>query len=406
MNTFATLTELQKLYSEKFFDVIIISNTNDDYTIDFVLKQITPYLKKDGVLISVLPNLFYNRSTNRFFQERLEKKESKYIELEEAMLDFCSTGFEEVNPLLSIGEEPCDLDIYIKVYDQKITGANEKLFRIGNFYMISTFTKKEGLDMQIQEILDNLNQEKIRELFTLDTADLINSICSQTENPIKTLNELAIHGYNNQKYDIALKLLLRAIEIDPYCLDTLYNLAVIHEAKGEFQEAIACLEKIKNPDEDIRKFKDELQDKVTELEGLTLQNEEIKHALRRIENDVETQESVEQVLAWLADNEEKFVVLAALLDQNIIYKVKVLNQLAVTALHIQLYEMVIPLLEHALDLEPLDTSTLYNLAFALAQFGEIELAKGYLGKISIEDENTGKMVRDLMNQLNINNGGV
>ncbi|MGB4661763.1 MAG: glycosyltransferase [Mobilitalea sp.] len=395
VNTFATVTELEKLYSEEFFDVIIISNMRDNSTIDVALKQITPYLKKDGVLISVLPNLLYNRSTNHFLQERPGKKESQYIELDEVKLDFHSAGFEQVKPLLSIGEEHCDLDIYIKVYDQKIADANEEIFRIGRFYVRSTFMKKEALDMQVQEILDNPSHEKLRELFSIDTADLIQSILSQTEYPIEMFNKLAIHGYNIQIYDIALELLSRAIEIDPFSLDTLYNLAVIHEAKGEYHAAITWLEKIENPTEDIKQFKDELKAKVTELEGLELQNEEIKHALRRIENDVELEESVNQVLDWLVENEENLVVLAASLDQNIIHKVKVLNQLAVTAFHLEQYEMVIPLLEHALYIDPLDAGTLYNLAFVLVQYGEIEIAKGYLEKISTEDDNLATTVREL-----------
>jgi tetratricopeptide (TPR) repeat protein len=213
-------------------------------------------------------------------------------------------------------------------------------------------------------------------------------------------NKLAIHGYNIRIYDIALELLTKAIEIDPFSLDTLYNLAVIHEARGEFHAAIAWLEKIENPTEDIKQFKDELKAKVIELEGLALQNEEIKYALRRIENDVELKESVLQVLDWLVENEENLIILAVTLNQSIIHKVKVLNRLAITAFQREQYKQVIILLEHALVYEPVDVDTLYNLAFVFTQLGETEVAKEYLGMITSDVSNLATAVNELKEAIN------
>jgi tetratricopeptide (TPR) repeat protein len=101
----------------------------------------------------------------------------------------------------------------------------------------------------------------------------------------------------------------------------------------------------------------------------------------------------------LEEDEANIDLLMYVIDQNIINKVKVLNSLAIASFEQQQYDSILTLLQKALEYDPIDADSLYNLAFILFQFGEKELAQRYLKQMSTDDQLLIAAARELEGAL-------
>lgn len=107
----------------------------------------------------------------------------------------------------------------------------------------------------------------------------------------------------------------------------------------------------------------------------------LKFLLRRIENDIEVEESREEVYELLKGaniNLEDILFSAA---KDIIKKDEVLNSVAAKFYEKGIYDNVIPLFQAAYEYNPNNTDVIYNLAYFLYELGEKKLSLTYFEKI-------------------------
>jgi tetratricopeptide (TPR) repeat protein len=83
----------------------------------------------------------------------------------------------------------------------------------------------------------------------------------------------------------------------------------------------------------------------------------------------------------------------------VINKSKVLNYLAICAYESKAYDIILPLLNKAHDIDNTDIDTNYNLAYFLNQFGEGKLALDYLQNLNSSNEDIKELMYTIKGAL-------
>ncbi|MFE5324104.1 glycosyltransferase [Paenibacillus sp. NPDC056579] len=395
--TMSNIHELALKFNEHFFDVIIITNPKDNHSEQ--IRNLLAYLKPDGVLLAQMPNLLYYRVVQEMIQGKINREQLTYYKASEIEPIFKELGMSQVEIKAAIGYIPSRDDAFIKQIAE-ISGVGiEEPYRIHSFYVRSSrLSNKDSIDNLVESILvEEKIEDSIQLLLQYQVDEVISTIVERTNEAVPVLNVLGILGYEQKQYDWSQQLLNKAFEIAPDNEDTYYNLAVVLHAKGEHQLAYDWLQFIKNRDYDVLQFEEELQKLLAKERFI---KDELKYLLRRIEFDIEVQPSTDIVIEWLQEDTDNNIDLMWFnLEQYVISKAKVLNALANTSYGQGQYEMVLTLLQKAIEYEPNDAETLYNLALVLYQFGETDLAHRYLNQISTNDENLIAAARELEESL-------
>ncbi|WP_223065952.1 bifunctional glycosyltransferase family 2 protein/class I SAM-dependent methyltransferase [Paenibacillus caui] len=84
--------------------------------------------------------------------------------------------------------------------------------------------------------------------------------------------------------------------------------------------------------------------------------------------------------------------LISIIDSLPVNRIKILNQLAVIFYNNRHYNLVIPLLQHALEIDNLDEDSLYNLGYFLYRASEYELSLYYLEQIPNKDQDINQLI--------------
>lgn len=143
----------------------------------------------------------------------------------------------------------------------------------------------------------------------------------------------------------------------------------------------------------IKASKEEIQIEVDRDRQLT-------YLIRRIENEIEREESVKQLVAQLKEGIISHNDILNVIHKDIIAKEQNLNFLASVCYQNELYESVIPFLQASIILNPQNMDTLYNLGFTLYRFGEPKMALNFLEKIIDKDNEILELILDIKGEIN------
>lgn len=125
----------------------------------------------------------------------------------------------------------------------------------------------------------------------------------------------------------------------------------------------------------------------------------LKFLLRRIENDIEVEESREKIYELTKSaciNVEDILFCIA---KDIIKKDEVLNSVAVKFYEKGLYDNVIPLFQAAYGYNPKNADVIYNLAYFLYELGEKKLALTYFEKIKGTNKEIDEFIAKLKGEI-------
>ncbi len=111
----------------------------------------------------------------------------------------------------------------------------------------------------------------------------------------------------------------------------------------------------------------------------------IKFVLRRIENDIDKEDNEKEILKMLSNNEVTPEELIAVIDNSIIEKNEILNNIAVNCFNQGIYDCVIPFLQASYEINNQHRDTIYNIGFVLNEMGEKKLALEYLNRLNTKD---------------------
>lgn len=118
----------------------------------------------------------------------------------------------------------------------------------------------------------------------------------------------------------------------------------------------------------------------------------LKFLLRRIENDVDAEESKNQLMDIIADQKIDDKCIIDIVLKDIIEKDSVLNIIGVECFERGLYDYVIPFLRASYELNNQNKDTIFNLGYVLHASGENKMALEYLQKIEGADEEVDKLI--------------
>lgn len=368
----------EKIVKENF-DIILFSvgTTKFDHSLLVFVKERLSY---GGKFLAKIPNI-----GNYLLVHQLLKGQNPFDNMEVYSISQIEELTEKAGFELSIsGVKSYINDDQEDIINQLsiIVGKDIRNILEANYFLVSCHLSND----QIKEIIVNFDIENeniyevLEELNHYNTKQIIRTVKENYQSPASMLNQIAISNFGNGNHDHVLPYLKEALEVEVNDTDTLYNLAYVLNSYGEKKLAIDYLLQIKNPDEEVQNFVEELK-----RESL-FRIQELTFLFRRLEFEIDYDETKQIIAYKLANNEIEESIIKDVIATSIINKVKILQIMATICYEESLHEQVLPYLQEAYDLDPNNEDTLFNLGYFLLEFGENELAERYLQQIQNPDE--------------------
>ncbi|NQX70102.1 methyltransferase domain-containing protein [Paenibacillus alba] len=127
----------------------------------------------------------------------------------------------------------------------------------------------------------------------------------------------------------------------------------------------------------------------------SVENKSVIELLMEIDNELNVLENSKELLTRCQDNDNALQEVLGVVDARVTQKVAICNLLAITGYENECYDLILPLLEKALEYDSYNKDTLINLSVVLAEFGEKELAISYAMNIKEKSQD----VIDLIERL-------
>ena len=134
------------------------------------------------------------------------------------------------------------------------------------------------------------------------------------------------------------------------------------------------------------------------IENLINMYHQLKFELRKVDFDYEIDER--ELLDLIEEYPFEDKSICIMITKEIINKVKVLNQIAISHFNNKKYDKVLPYLKTSYDIDNSNQDTIFNLAYVLNYYGEKELALEYASKIEEKTEDIIKLINEIEGDTN------
>ena len=375
---FVYLKYKKKLENDNFNDIYmdyIILNNFHEKDID-MLNNLNS--KGDEKYIFVVKNENYLK----------EEKGNNFIEATIRLL--LNKGFDIVD----------SMKYKIENHSEDIITSSLKVDSI-KYYLLKAIKRERQTMREILIAIDNgINVEdnfsKIIEQLknSYKVEELLEIIKKEVNNKVDILNTIAVLCYSNEIVDPVIPLFNKALEYDRENYSVLMNLSDLYYQIGEYELAYNHIKSLKENTEEKENLQKQIEEKYNFIRG-------IKFALRRLEfsvNEVETEEYIEKLVK---DREIDDQLILEIVDKDIINKVYILNYVAVKAFQLEYYDIILPLLQKALDIETLNLDANYNLGYVLYNMGEKDMAYSYLMKIKGKNSEIDEFIFKVKEEIEI-----
>lgn len=348
------------------FDYLIISDIEKFLSLDYIqLLTSTLFQKMCNLIINIPININYEEELDLYI------KRINSIVGNETIV-FCD-GIKEVDSISG------------KVTRAYLIYEN----RMYNILVdsISNINKNMHLDEAFNNMLNILSNNQVSLEYIIY---IINKYCIDKINVLNTFGALC---YENGLSE-AVTIFEKALQYDDENYSLLMNYSEILHNIGEYEIALRNIKKIKNKDKSFK----ELYNKILYKRDL-LRN--FKFLLRRIEFNIEEEEAEKEIIKFIKEEKINENEIFKIIDYDIINKIYILNYIAIKCFENELYDLIIPLLQKAISLEPKDLDTNYNLAYVLNVFGEKEMALEYLNSLDIVNDNIKELKNIIIGEENV-----
>jgi O-antigen biosynthesis protein len=364
---------------ERKFDVILFSD-NDFKLDESLLKFVKEHLKKHGIFLAKVPNIGHYLVIQDLLNGHnpfVKRNMYSFSQIENLLKD---AGFK-----ISIsGLKPFISDDQQQFINQLIAVRGDAIRPMleSSYFLVSGQLENEQLLSLLNKLASEQsnNQKVLEELNHYPTEHIITTVKENYHSSVTMFNQIAIENFAAGYHEHVLPYLQAAFEEEPNHTDTLYNLAFVLNAYGEKELANRYLSLIKNPDDEVQKLFEEINERPLK------KIQELKFLLRRLEFDIDLEETKQMIGHKLAQNEIEEQLIKEVINTSIIDKIKVLQSLAIICFEQGLHEQVLPYLQAAYELDKTNEDTLYNLGYVLLYYGENELAERFLQQIQQPDQ--------------------
>lgn len=382
-NRFAKVTssfENEEIRKRKF-DAILFSD-NDVKLDKSLLEFVKEHLEENGIFIAKIPNIGHYlviqdllNGYNPFVKHNINIYSFSQIEnlLRDAGFKISISG---LKPFISDDQQQF-INQLIAVRGDAIRPMLESSYflvsgQLENGQLLSLLNKLALEQNNDPKILEELNHYPMEHIIT--------TVKENYHSSVTMFNQIAIENFAAGYHEHVLPYLQAAFEEERDHTDTLYNLAFVLNAYGEKELADRYLSRIKNPDDEVQKLFEEINERpLKKIQELTF-------LLRRLEFDIDLEETKQMIGHKLAQNEIEEPLIKEVINTSIIDKIKVLQSLAIICFEQGLHEQVLPYLQAAYELDKTNEDTLYNLGYVLLYYGENELAERFLQQNQQPDE--------------------
>ncbi|MEK5272024.1 glycosyltransferase [Aeribacillus sp. FSL K6-8394] len=389
-NRFAKVTssfENEEIRKRKF-DAILFSD-NDVKLDKSLLEFVKEHLEENGIFIAKIPNIGHYlviqdllNGYNPFVKHNINMY--SFSQIENLLKD---TGFNiSISGLKSFinADQQQFINQLIAVRGDAIRPMLESSYflvsgQLQNEQLLSLLNKLASEQSNDPKVLEELNHYPMEHI--------INTVKENYHSSVTMLNQIAIENFAAGYHEHVLPYLQAAFEEEQENTDTLYNLAFVLNAYGEKQLANRYLSLIKNPDDEIQKLFEEInEESLKKIQELTF-------LMRRLEFDIDVEETKQIIAKKFVQDEIEEQLIKEVINTSIVDKIKVLQSLAIICFEQGLHEQVLPYLQAAYELDKTNEDTLYNLGYVLLYYGENELAENFLRQIQQPDEHVLDLLR-------------
>lgn len=283
------------------------------------------------------------------------------------------------------------IDLYSSLSTNNMSLQYETLKYLIVAQMYDELLKKSVFNLKNEKNVE----ESLNEINQFHEEDIVEFLHSQDEDEVQWLNKLAIMNFSHNKHDYVLSYLQKAYDIDSKNADTLYNLGLILYSYNEKVLAKKYLEALPFNEIDI-----EVEQILKEIQLDEVNKKvELVSLLRRIEHDIELEETKKQLVEFISFNGyQEQEIIETVLKQTV-NKEKVLNAIAILSFEYNLHDAIFPYLNKAYELNSSNDDTLFNLGFILAEYGDTKSAIFYFEKMTIKDKDVTDILAKLKGDL-------
>ncbi|WP_066022704.1 MULTISPECIES: glycosyltransferase [Clostridium] len=384
-------------FSENKFDYIIMDNIlNLLNEPELILKKLKDYLTEKGKIIVSVPNamnykFLYNMMMgnhlykNDFVYNVIYDKPTLFFNYKEIKDVFLKSGYKNVtfNKVMTTvmnGDEN---------FVNKLCGIfgqdKKEQYLIYEYIAVGCGDEKlNHIDKLIKEIEDDgfsgIEKEAVDFIKDTNFDDIIKSVDKISKDKVEVLNYIANMMFQNKYYEYVIPFLQRAFEINSKDRDTLYNISYMLHVFKEDKLAIKYLNMIENKNSMELELMNEINNKLGKNTDI-----QVKFLLRRIENNIEVEESKNKLITMFKDGILNCNNIISSVFSNIIKKEYILNEIAILCYENSLYDEVIPMLQKSYEINNCNSDTVYNLGYILHKFGQDELALRFLKNMENDD---------------------
>lgn len=384
------LKNIQGLYAVNYFDVIIFGETFVQAAKSNVLQFITDTLKPDGQLIANIHNRMHVDIFRELMRETLHPEHLNAMSQDEIKKLLSQVGFQQTR-MFAVAGAPLQMQDPVVAALKAYSNGDMSKYEI-KYYQIAT--TKQTVSNTINDALEGLVsgsnvQHHLGILKTLQHDEIITFIEKQFSQAVSILNFIGVSFLEAHDNDNVLPYLQRAFEIEPENVGTLFNLGLAMYTFGQDEIALEWFCLIPDKDEQVQNWINQLETKLAEER---FKENELKFILRRIEFGIEPEHQANEIMRLLLEKRVFIRDIITCITNNLIHKVKVLNILAQEAANLDLLDIVIPLYDYSLQMNPCDSETLKLLGTFLYQVGDQESALAYLLKINEPEESVVSLI--------------
>ncbi|MBA2942399.1 glycosyltransferase [Paenibacillus sp. CGMCC 1.16610] len=384
------------------FDYIIIGPDifNTDEPVDALLK-IKRCLKSDGEILIKFLNSLYHVSIQEVISEKINTDIPSGWTLDEITTLFEKAGFAEID-FDYLREKDSGKSLELIENFEGFCSNEEKQFLDVTHFIVNA--RKTSLDAKIENLLREIqvaenSNNLLNEVLIFDQVRLIEIISDSDFSKIELLNKLAMHCFDCGRMDCVFPFLNKAYEYSNSNSETALNFSEVMYKLGNKELAVQWLETLLesdfNNDGVINK---KIVDIHREIISDNYEKYLLKFMMRRIENNIEKDETTKQLIIHLDEKVISMSQIFRVVENDIMKKDELLNHIAVSCFETGQFEKVIPILEKSLDYNKDNKDTYYNIGYTLFSFQLYEEALNILANVE-KDEGLNVLISQIEEKI-------
>ncbi|WP_059041713.1 glycosyltransferase [Paenibacillus rubinfantis] len=376
------------------FDYIIL---NPKLELDKILNKAFNLLDDSGKLLIEMPNLNYFENVRSLLCGSGFQTDKRFWNLTDIVSLFEKEGFAELD-VDYVTKQLIDEDTYFIKEVEALVDELPYEFEVESFVITAQKNSRNYiLHGYFKELLTKPQERLLSSIYSHSTEQILASLDSyEGGGRINIMNYLGIYYLEKKQYDSALAFFNKAYEYDPEEAITITNIATYLYTIGEEQDALCWLNKLEDKSDQILKWMSEIELGIYKNK---YEENQLKFLLRRIENDVEKSEACNSILQLIELGKISIDQIVNNVNLYVFDKVGVFNQISAMCFDSELYDWVLPFLEHAYDKDSNNPNTLYNLGMVLYSFNEYNLALNFLYQINGIDEDIELLKRKIKEKI-------